>query len=172
LKASLPTCVLLPPAMLALKSLQAWCLGSPSFESQAFRRRLDPDGKSLVDVCQALRRYRYRDSDIYLLNNNMHLEKHTEHMSHQLPPDVLFQLALLTWHFDASSKLPSRELFLFFEQPNNQFRELCKILCDRYNAQDGKHVVCPEFTGSIANNLGSLEYSLKGERNFIRQCYS
>jgi hypothetical protein len=102
----------------------------------------------------------------------MHLEKHARNMSDQLTHDVLLQLALLTWHFNASSKLPSRELLLFFEQPANQFPELCEILCDRYNAQAGKHVVCPEFTGSFAEKLGLLEYLFKEEWSLIRQCYS
>lgn len=169
-KACLPKCILLPPAMLALKSLQAWCLGSPGFESQVFRRRLDPEGKSLLDICQALRKHGYHYDDIYLLNDNMHLDKHVRDMSDRLTHDALFKLALLTWHFDASPKLPPRELFLFLDQPENQFPELCEILCRRYSAQAGKCVFYRKFARGFANMLGTLEFLFGNEWNLIWQC--
>lgn len=172
LKASLPTCVLLSPAVLALKSLQAWCLGSPGFGSEAVRRRLDPDGKSLLDVCQAARKHRYRCDEIYLLNDNMHLEKHIRDVSERLTHDALFKLALLAWHFDASSESPSRELLLFLDQPESQFFEMCEILCRRYSVQAGKCVSYRKFATNFANMLSVLEFLFANEWNLIWDCYS
>ena len=105
--------------MLALKSLQAWCLASAKFESVTFTSQLDPNGKSLWNVCHALRAHGYRHEDILLLNDNMLLDKHIRDISDRLTYDALFKLALLTWHFDASSEVPSPELLHFLEHPND-----------------------------------------------------
>lgn len=132
--------------MFALKSLQACCLASAGFESEMLKQCLDFDGKVLLDICQALRRRRYRYEDICFLNENVLLDEHVRNVTEELTYDVLFKLALLTWHFDASAKPPSRRLFLFLEQPEGKREKLYEDLCVQYSSQTGKCVSYRQFS--------------------------
>lgn len=112
-KAALPRIVLLPPAKLALKSLQALCLASDYFKHRMFLNSVDPDGKALLDICWNLKIKEYCHEDITRLNTNSILDEHIRCASKNIADDDLARLAIPTWSIDASSQLPSQELFYF-----------------------------------------------------------
>lgn len=70
----------------------------------AFTSQLDHWDKSLCDICQALRKHRYRHEDILLLNNNVLLDEHVRDVADKLTDDALLKLAFMTWHLDASKQ--------------------------------------------------------------------
>ncbi|PYH90183.1 hypothetical protein BO71DRAFT_487340 [Aspergillus ellipticus CBS 707.79] len=69
----------------------------------------------------------------------------------------LIKLALLTWHFDATSELPSKELLNFFAHPDDKFKGVCQAICERYTTLFGASMSCCEFGEKFANHLGYLE---------------
>lgn len=135
-------------------------------------RYLDEEGEALLRTCQALEENGYDDDDIVRLNDNSSLSKHVERVSEKLNHDALLKLALLTWHFDASSQMPYQELLLFVAKPYDEFEALSRILCVRYNAQTGACLSHEEFGQKLADLLGFLEHALGNEWNLIWQCLS
>ena len=157
MKSALPRHILLPPAELALKSLQAWCFGSEIFGSMSLRQSLDSESRELLDICQGLRIKGYSSEGVLLLSQNSLLNKYTERISNRLCENVILELALLTWHFDATSELPSKELLNFFAHPDDKVEGVCQAICERYNTLIGASVSCCEFGERFANHLGYLE---------------
>ncbi|KAI3017329.1 hypothetical protein CBS147347_10325 [Aspergillus niger] len=112
MKVVLPRQILLPPAELALKSLQAWCFSSEIFGSTSFRQSLDSERKVLLRICQDLRREGYSSAEMDLLSENSLLDEHTKRISDMLQDDIILKLALLTCIFDFRT---------FIGSPNGNF---------------------------------------------------
>lgn len=123
-----------------------------------------------MDVCQSLKKYGYSHRDISRLNDNVLLDKHIRDMAERLTHDALFKLALLTWHFDACAKSPPRKLLLFLEQPKDQFKKLCEILCRLYSSQTGNCILDRVFAENFAEMLSTLESIFGNGWNLIWQC--
>ena len=90
------------------------------------------DARMLLDVCKALRR---RSQEPYLdegfsLENDLcvYVGNILQHLSY----GAVLMLALITWHFDASSSEASQDLITFLRRPYNS--EVRRILQDRYRS--------------------------------------
>ncbi|OJJ65615.1 hypothetical protein ASPBRDRAFT_490315 [Aspergillus brasiliensis CBS 101740] len=164
---ALPRQILLPPAELALKSLQAWCFGFEIFGLTSVRQSLDPERKVLVDICQGLRIGGYSSAEVFLLCDNSLLDEHTKRISDMLHDDIILKLALLTWHFDATSQLPSQELLDFFAQPHDKADAVCMALWEPYTWQTGKEMPCRSFKEELLDDLGFVEYLVGNRYNLM-----
>ena len=159
-KKFLPRRILLFPSKLALKSLQACCLGSNTFKSATFRESLGFKNKDLLGICQDLGTEGYYLAGIAPLNKNSLLDEHVKCISNTLPDDIILKLALLTCHFNASSQSPSKELLEFFSHPEDNVNAMCQIFCGRYSAYTGRYMRWSEFGEEFAFNLGILEFAM------------
>ncbi|GKZ39992.1 hypothetical protein AbraIFM66950_001850 [Aspergillus brasiliensis] len=158
MKVVLPRQILLPPAQLALKSLQAWCFSSEFFGSTSFRQSLDSERKVLLHICQGLRREGYSLAGMTMLDENSLLDEHTKRISDMLDDDIILKLALLTWYFDATSQCPSEELLDFFAHPHDKAEAVCEALCGLYTLQTGKEISYHSFREKLLDTLGLVEY--------------
>lgn len=172
MKEALPRCILRSPAELALKCLQAWCLGSETFGFEIFRESLDSESKELLDICQDLGTKGYYPASIARLKENTLLDEHIKHISDTLSDDIILKLALLTWHLDASSQSPSEELLKFFAYPEDNVDAVCQILYEKYNANTGRYMQWSEFGEEFMYDLGFLELNMAKGWNLILQLKS
>lgn len=132
-KVTLPRVVLLHPAELALKCLQALCLASVHFEHRMLLDSVDPDSKALLDICWNLKKERYCQEYITHLNTNSILDEHIRWVLKGITDDSLAKLAILTWSVDASTQLLSQELFYFLAHLYEEFNILYPILHTTYS---------------------------------------
>ncbi|KAA8652774.1 uncharacterized protein ATNIH1004_001679 [Aspergillus tanneri] len=152
------------PAQLALKGLQVRGLGILACESTSLRLNLSPEAKSLVDICQALRKSRFRSVDISRLSENKLLHEYAEFFLEKLSYDGLLMLSLLTWHFDASlhnfstAALPPRELLKFFSRPTVNIKQLCEILWGRYILLSEQELTLGDFKAKFKRLVVFLEH--------------
>lgn len=102
-----------------------------------------------------------------LLDNNRLLDDHIERLMHNLDVDTILKLALLTWHFDASSQRPYEELLRFFSQPDEECSEVYIRICERYSNHTRRRVSQEEFKEEFLELLGYLRYVLQGEWGVI-----
>jgi hypothetical protein len=88
------------------------------------------DARMLLDACKALRNSRSREP---YLDENFSLQGD---VLHDLSYGTVLMLALMTWHFDASSSEASQGLITFLRQPHdNEVRKILEvrhqsIMCD------------------------------------------
>ena len=172
MKEVLPRYILYPLAELALKSLQAWCLSSETFRSLSFRESLDSESKDLLDICQDLGTEGYYPAGIARLGENSLLDDHIKCISDTLSDGIILKLALLTWHFNASSQSPSKGLLEFFAHPEDYMDAVCRILCGRYSEYTGRNMQWSEFGEEFAYHLGILEFAMANGWNLILQLKS
>ncbi|GKZ40038.1 hypothetical protein AbraIFM66950_002055 [Aspergillus brasiliensis] len=111
------------PAKSALKCLQVLYLGARASEIMGSQHDFGPDRASILRISLAVRRGEYRSEDMELLDNNRLLDYHIEQLLYNLDEDRMLKLALLTWHFDASSQKPYEELFRFSRSPMRNARK-------------------------------------------------
>ena len=91
------------------------------------------DARILLDICQDLRS---RSRQSCLDDKNLSLENDlcafVRNALHDLSYGTVLMLALITWHFDASSSEASQDLVTFLRQPHDN--EVRKILEVRYQS--------------------------------------
>ncbi|GLA67396.1 hypothetical protein AtubIFM54640_010714 [Aspergillus tubingensis] len=167
MKVVLPRQILLPPAELALKSLQAWCFSSEIFGSTSFRQSLDSERKVLLRICQDLRREGYSSAEVDLLSKNSLLDEHTKRISDMLQDDIILKLALLTWYFDATSQFPSEKLLDFFAHPHDKAEAVCEALCGLYTLQTGEKISYYSFRAKLLDTFGYVEYLVGNVYNLM-----
>jgi hypothetical protein len=107
-------------------------IDSPSVWERMSSENHSQDARMLLDVCKALRR---RSQEPYLdegfsLENDLcvYVGNILQHLSY----GAALMLALMTWHFDASSSEASQDLITFLRRPYNS--EVRRILQDRYRS--------------------------------------
>ncbi|ODM19129.1 hypothetical protein SI65_05746 [Aspergillus cristatus] len=169
-KATLPRASLLPPAELALKSLQALCLLSDRFKHRTFLDSLNPDGKALLDICWNLETEGYCQEDINDLNANSILDEHIKCVSKDIVDDDLAKLAILTWSVDASTQLLSQELFYFIVRLYEEFDILYPTLHTTYSRFAENDSTNRFFRQDFRKLLDSLKDRLTHEWNVIWKC--
>lgn len=129
----------------ALKCLQVLCLRATASEIEDSQHDFGPDSISILRISLAVCRGYYRSVDMELLDNNRLLDDHIERLMHNLDVDTILKLALLTWHFDASSQRPYEELLRFFSQPDEECSEVYIRICERYSNHTRRRVSQEEF---------------------------
>lgn len=154
-----------PPAQLALKSLQSCCLGSKSFRSKKFRGSLESKSKELLDICQDLKMEGYYPEGISQLQENSLLNEHIKHIFDKLSDDIIPKLALLAWHFKASSELPFKKLLEFFAHPEDSVDAVCQALNGRYSAYTERHMQWSKFGEEFVYDIGFLQSAMVGNRS-------
>ncbi|OJJ70029.1 hypothetical protein ASPBRDRAFT_31914 [Aspergillus brasiliensis CBS 101740] len=155
------------PAKSALKSLQILCLGDRASEIMGFQHDYGPDRTSILRISLAVRRGDYRPEEMELLDNNRLLDDHIEQFMYNLDDDRMLKLALLTWHFDASSQKPYEELLRFFSLPDEECSEVYTRICERYSNYTGRRVSQEEFRRGFLELLGFLRFVFQGEWSVI-----
>lgn len=125
----IPSVFLEVPAKVALVELLSLRIYSPNFRKWNPPQILSDDARLLLDICIAVREPKGSDlrKDIY---------NAVEKIVYELSYDTILKLALLTWHFNASSATASQELRTFLScQSDNT---VIVILQDRYQGIMGK----------------------------------
>lgn len=168
----MPRIVLCPPAELALKTLQALCLESDSFNHRKLFDSLNADGKVLLGICWDLKIKGYRQEDITRLNTNSVLSGHVRWVSEQINHDDLAKLAILTWNFDASSQLPSQQLFCFLAHPHDEVDAFYSVLHTSYNNLIESYSTNQPFKQEFTELLSFLKDRLENKWNVIWKCMS
>lgn len=156
-----------PPAELALKSLQACCLGSKSLRFENFWESLDPRSKELLDICQSLETKGYYQAGIVQLQENSLLNEHIKHIFDKFSDDIILKLALLAWHFKASSELPFKKLLEFFAHPEDSVDAVCQALNGRYSAYTERRMQWSEFMEEFVCDLVFLQSAMVKEWSSI-----
>lgn len=92
------------------------------------------DARMLLDICETLRSSRSRQSclDDGKLSFENDLCAFVRNALHDLSYGTVLMLALITWHFDASSSEVSQGLITFLRQPHDN--EVRRILEGRYQS--------------------------------------
>ncbi|RDH30912.1 hypothetical protein BDQ94DRAFT_161089 [Aspergillus welwitschiae] len=116
------------------------CLRATASEIEGSQHDFGPDSISILRISLAVCRGYYRSVDMELLDNNRLLDDHIERLMHNLDVDTILKLALLTWHFDASSQRPYEELLRFFSQPDEEGSEVYIRICERYSNHTRRRV--------------------------------
>lgn len=143
-----------------MKALNAQYLGSVATEKEFFH--CSPRLRSLLDICQALRKEGLKENGILDLARNELLDNSVQEISHDLPDDSLLLLSLLAWHFDSSidffspMSTPSRGLLQFFLQVSDD-RKVFNILRKQYRARVGGEIWLGEFKKIFQDLLDSLK---------------
>lgn len=161
-ESQLPEYLLRFPAKSALKCLQVLCLRATASEIEGSQHDFGPDSISVLRISLAVCRGYYRLVDMELLDNNRLLDDHIEQLMQNLDVDTILKLALLTWHFDASSQRPYEELLRFFSLPDEECSEVYIRICERYSNHTRRRVSQEEFTHEFLELLGYLRYVLQG----------
>lgn len=130
----IPTQFLYEPAEIALKELLILRIDSLLFWKWNSSQSLSQDARKLLDICQALKNSRSRqssldDAKLFLEND---LCASVVNVLYELRYGTVLMLALITWHFDASSLQTSQGLISFLRQPHDN--EVMRILGDRYQS--------------------------------------
>ena len=160
--------VLCPPAGLALKSLQALCLEFDSF----ILDYVNAEGEALLGICWDLKIKGYHQEDRTRLTTNSVLDEHIKWVSEQINHDDLTKLAILTWNFDASSQLPSEQLFHFLAHPHNEVDNLYPVLHTSYSNLIGNYSTDWQFKQEFTELLSFLKNRMEDEWNVIQKCMS
>lgn len=102
---------------------------SPSLREWAPLETPSQDVRMLLDVCKTLK---YRRSQEPCPDGSISLENDLRVLRlHDLSHSTILMLALITWHFDASSSEVGQDLITFLRRPNDKVR---RILQDRYRS--------------------------------------
>jgi hypothetical protein len=127
----IPVQFLYGPAEISLKAMLLLRIESPSLREWTPSETPSQDARILLDVCKTLRSRRFQEpcpdgnisleNDLCVLVGNVLLD---------LDYSTIFMLALMTWHFDASSSKASQDLIIFLRWP--YYSEVRRILQDRY----------------------------------------
>lgn len=125
--APIPAQLLYGPAKIALEAMLFLRIASPSLLERRPSENLSQDAKMLLDVCNTLRSRRSQEP---YFENNLHL--HVGNILPDLSYGTILMLALMTWHFDASSSEASQGLIIFLRWPHNS--EVKEILQNRYRS--------------------------------------
>ncbi|CAG8948369.1 unnamed protein product [Penicillium salamii] len=130
----IPIQFLYGPAEIALKELLILRIDSLPFWKWNPSQSLSQDARKLLDICQALKNSRSRqssldDAKLFFKNN---LCASVGNVLHELRYDTVLMLALITWHYDASSSEASQGLITFLRQPDDN--EVRRILGGRYQS--------------------------------------
>jgi hypothetical protein len=164
-KASLHESILRTAAQPALKGLAVQRLALLADEGKGLPSNLGPEAKALLEICQTLQRSGFREGDITRLAHNRVLDGYTEGFLEKLNCHCLLVLSILTWHFEASvhvppnSSHPPRGLLQFFHREKDNLKQLCGILCDRYNnLSKQKKIPQQEFVEKLDDLLRYLEF--------------
>ncbi|KAE8156490.1 hypothetical protein BDV40DRAFT_76734 [Aspergillus tamarii] len=126
-----------------MKALNVRYLGSVAAEKEFFY--CSAELRSLLDICQALRKEALEKDYILHLAHNKLLDDWVQHLSNYLADDDLLLLSLVTWHFDSSIDFlspistPSQGLLQFFTQDSLDHKVL-KILRQQYCGRVGKQI--------------------------------
>lgn len=118
-------------AEIALKELLILRIESLPFRQWNPSESLSQDARKLLDICQALKNSRSRQSsldDAKLFFEN----DFVGNVLHELRYDTVLMLALITWHFDTSSSQASQGLITFLRHPHDN--EVRRILAGRYQS--------------------------------------
>ena len=160
----IPRIALRPAAELALMSLQVTCLGPDHVASQISLGSLNADSKELLGICWDLKIKGYHREDAIHLSTNRMLREHITWVSEQVNYDDLAKLAILTWHFDASSQFPSRQLFCFLAHPYNNIDDF-SVLKKSYSNLPGCSSTGWSYEQDFMELLSFLKNHLKDEWN-------
>lgn len=134
----IPSNFLYYPAKTALEALLCLRVWSAPFQERNFTQDLSQDARLLLDICNALRRHgppeRFDETE-HQASEEEALCAAVETAFRGIGYDTLLKLALVTWHFDASSPVPSQELKFFLRRPYTSVIEILQvryrtILCD------------------------------------------
>ena len=125
--APIPAQILYGPANIALEAMLFLRIASPSLLERRPSENLSQDAEMLLDACNTLKRRRTQEP---YLENDLHL--HVGNILSDLSYGTVLILALMTWHFDASSSEASQGLIIFLNWPYDS--EVRKILQDRYQS--------------------------------------
>ncbi|CRL29615.1 unnamed protein product [Penicillium camemberti] len=125
--APIPAQILYGPAKIALEAMLFLRIASPSLLEWRPSENLSQDAEMLLDACKTLRS---RGSQEPYLENDLHL--HVGNILPDLSYGAVLMLALMTWHFDASSSEASQGLIDFLSWPYDS--EVKGILQDRYRS--------------------------------------
>lgn len=158
--------ILRSPAELALKSLQAWCL-TKTLRCETFQESLDSKSKELLDICQNLETEGYYQAGIVQLQENSLLNKHIKYIFDKFSDDIILELALLAWHFKASSELPFKKLLEFFAHPEDSVDAVCQAVNGRYSAYTERRMQWSEFREEFVCDLGFLQSAMVKEWSSI-----
>ncbi|CAG8144657.1 unnamed protein product [Penicillium nalgiovense] len=113
--------------MLSLRIEPPSVWGRTSSENQS------QDARMLLDACKALRSRRYQEPNLdegFSPEND--LRDYVGNILQHLSYGTVLMLALMTWHFDASSSEASQGLITFLRWPQDS--EVRRILQDRYRS--------------------------------------
>lgn len=131
--APIPVQFLYGPAKVALEAMIFLRIDSPVLSKWTLSENSSQDARMLLDACKALRNSRSREM---YLDENISLEEGLRafegNVLHGLSYSTVLMLALMTWHFDASSSGASQGLITFLRQPHDN--EVRRILQGRYSS--------------------------------------
>lgn len=125
--APIPAQILYGPAKIALEAMLSLRIAFPSLLERRPSENLSQDAEMLLDVCNTLKRRRSQEP---YLENDLHV--HVGNILPDLSYGTVLMLALMTWHFDASSSKASQDLIIFLSWP--YYSEVRRILQDRYQS--------------------------------------
>ena len=103
----------------------------------------------------------YYPEDISQLQENSILDEHIKHIFNKISDDIILKLALLTWHFNASSGLPFKKLLEFFAHPEGSVESVCQALNGRYSAYTERRMQWTEFREEFVHDLGFLKSTME-----------
>ncbi|CDM34674.1 unnamed protein product [Penicillium roqueforti FM164] len=125
-----PLQILYKPARIALEALLFLRMDSPLLSRWTPPEDTSHDARLLLDVCKDLRNSRVRQQ---YLDEKLSLQGD---VFHDLSYGTVLMLAVITWHFDASSSQASQGLITFLRKPHDiAVREILevhyrRIMCD------------------------------------------
>lgn len=134
----LPLELILPSAKICLKVL-LYCKATSSIQKWTSSEHSSPDLAVLQGACEALRSKFLAEPRLYqspYLENE--LEVHVKYSLQSVSYSTVLILALMTWHFDASSSQASDGLITFLQKPCSDYLRL--LLQDRYTGLMGETV--------------------------------
>jgi hypothetical protein len=129
--APIPVQFLRGPAKVALKAMLLLRIESPSLLQWIPTETLSQDARMLLGFCKSLRSRRFQEPcpDRDSLENDVHV--YVRDIVHNLSYGTVLMLALMTWHFDASSSEASHDLVIFLGRPSDIVK---RILQGRYQS--------------------------------------
>ncbi|KAJ5583503.1 hypothetical protein N7535_002123, partial [Penicillium sp. DV-2018c] len=111
----IPSNFLYYPAKIALEALLGLRAVSAPFKERNLTHDLSQDARLLLDSCKALGCY------------GEALCAAVETALRRISYDTLLKLALMTWHFDASSPVASQDLKFFLRRPYSSVIEILRV---------------------------------------------